>query len=206
MLGQLGSLTSPLSSFLTWVVREHCDRHPEAVVHAWEKLDPENPTLADAGRMFAAYGIDFSELELRFIGTHPEALRLARAAAAGRHHLIFKTGPGFVATSAFERPPPGSIGWAAVTLVITAIVALTLALYNGVLGNIKLAGIFGFLCAVTSLLTSVEFADRRSLHRAARAIDLCEDHNTIGTPTVKVVDALPAILENAERPVETDQG
>ena len=82
MTSQSSGVATLVGDFLSWIVREHCTLNPEAVAKAWEQMNAEAPTLADAGRMFAAYGADFTIAELRYIARHPEALRLARNAAA----------------------------------------------------------------------------------------------------------------------------
>lgn len=175
MLSQAGGFTSAIGSFLSWVVREHCVRNPDAVTKAWEQLSAEAPTLADAGRMFSAYGVDFTVSELRYIAKHPEALRLSRAVAAGRDHLEFRESEGFVAIGEFLPPQRGHIGRAAWVVTLTTVACLMATVFAAVGGSLQQILVLGTLTALAFFLTLVEFADLRSRHRARRAIELSQE-------------------------------
>ena len=166
-----------IGGLFSWVVREHCVRYPDAVTKAWEQLSVDAPTLADAGRMFAAYGVDFTVAELRYIATHPEALFLIRAVAAGRDHVQFHEGHGFVAASGFLPPARGRVGIAAWVLMFATVACFLGGAGAGVSGNLRLTALFGVLTVVSFFLNLVEFADQRSRHRARRAIDMCKTSN-----------------------------
>lgn len=170
MTGLSSSIASLVGGFLSWIVREHCVRNPEAVAKAWEQMNAEAPTLADAGRMFAAYGADFTVAELRYIARHPEALRLARNAAAGRQYLDFSEATGFRAEDTFVPPEPQSVRQAIVPMIMT-VCGLLLAVMAVLFGSLKGAAILGGLTALSLLITLLEFAEMRNRHRARRAIE-----------------------------------
>jgi drug/metabolite transporter superfamily protein YnfA len=193
MTNQSSGITSLVGGFLSWIVREHCARNPEAVAKAWEQMNAEAPTLADAGRMFAAYGADFTIAELRYIAQHPEALRLARNAAAGRQYLDFNESTGFRAEKTFVPPAPQSVRPLVVPMILT-VLGLVLSLIGLLADNLKGAAILGALTAILLLVTLVEFAEIRSRHRARRAI---EQSSTADQPGPQTVPAPPARSQNS---------
>ncbi|MHA6908191.1 hypothetical protein ACQUJS_07115 [Ralstonia pseudosolanacearum] len=170
MTGQSSGIASLVGGFLSWIVREHCTRNPEAVAKAWEHMNAEAPTLADAGRMFAAYGADFTIAEVRYIARHPEALRLARNAAAGRQYLDFSEATGFRAEKTFVPPAAQSVRQAVVPMVMT-VSGLVMAVIAVLFGNINGAAVLGGLTVLSLLVTFLEFAEMRNRHRARRAIE-----------------------------------
>ncbi|MCT7296341.1 hypothetical protein N5I84_09215 [Ralstonia sp. CHL-2022] len=172
MFGQSGSVVSVLGGFLSWIVREHCMRNPELVAKAWEQMDAEAPTLADAGRMFSAYGVDFNTAELRYIANHPDALMLARSAAAGWPYIEFKEAKGFIADDSFVPPAPKAVGRAGIAIFGSTVgVLITLLVALG--GNLKLLAVLGAVTALSWLLALLEFSEVRNRHRARKAIELC---------------------------------
>lgn len=183
MMGQSSGIASLVSGFLSWIVREHCARNPEAVAKAWEQMNAEAPTLADAGRMFAAYGADFTIAELRYIARHPEALRLARNAAAGRQYLDFNESTGFRAEKTFVPPAPQSVRPVVAPMILT-VLGLVLALIGWLADNLKGAAILGVLAIVLLLVTLVEFSEMRDRHRARRAIEQSAGANQPGPQPV----------------------
>lgn len=170
MISQSGGIAPLVGGFLSWIVREHCARNPEAVAKAWEQMNAEAPTLADAGRMFAAYGVDLSIAELRYIARHPEALRLARHVAAGRQYLDFDESVGFRAEKAFVPPAPRSVRQVAVPMFLTML-GLVIAVLSSLANNFRLAAILGALTVVMLLATLIEFAEIRGRHWARKAIE-----------------------------------
>jgi len=170
MINQSSGIASLVGGFLSWIVREHCTRNPESVAKAWEHMNAEAPTLADAGRMFTAYGADFTIAELRYIARHPEALRLARNAAAGRQYLDFSESTGFRAEKTFVPPAPQSVRPVVAPMILT-VLGLVLALIGLLADNLKGAAILGVLAIVLLLVTLVEFSEMRDRHRARRAIE-----------------------------------
>lgn len=170
MTSQSSGIASLIGGFFSWIVREHCARNPEAVAKAWEQMNAEAPTLADAGRMFAAYGTDFSIAELRYIARHPQALRLARNVAAGRQYLDFNESDGFRAEKTFVPPAPQSVRQVAVPMFST-IFGLIIAVLALLADNFKWASILGALTIVLLLVTLVEFAEMRGRHWARKAIE-----------------------------------
>ena len=186
MINQSSGIASLVGGFLSWIVREHCTRNPEAVAKAWEQMNAEAPTLADAGRMFAAYGADFTIAELRYIARHPEALRLARNAAAGRQCLDFSEATGFRAEKTFVPPAPQSVRPVVAPMILT-VLGLVLALIGLLADNLKVAAILGVLTTVLLLVTLVEFSEMRDRHRARRAIE-----QSTGTNQPEPSSELPA--------------
>lgn len=186
MINQSSGIASLVGGFLSWIVREHCTRNPEAVAKAWEQMNAEAPTLADAGRMFAAYGADFTIAELRYIARHPEALRLTRNAAAGRQYLDFSEATGFRAEKTFVPPVPQSVRPVVAPMILT-VLGLVLALIGLLADNLKVAAILGVLTTVLLLVTLVEFSEMRDRHRARRAIE-----QSTGTNQPEPSSELPA--------------
>ena len=170
MISQSSGIASLVGGFFSWIVRAHCARNPEAVAKAWEQMNAGAPTLADAGRMFAAYGTDFSIAELRYIARHPEALRLARHVAAGRQYLDFDESAGFRAEKTFVPPAPRSVRQVAVPMFLTMF-GLVIAVLALLTDNFKWAAILGALTVVLLLATLVEFAEMRGRHWARKAIE-----------------------------------
>lgn len=170
MTSQSSGIASLVGGFLSWIVREHCSRNPEAVAKAWEQMNAEAPTLADAGRMFAAYGADFTIAELHYIARHPEALRLARNAAAGRQYLDFSEATGFRAEKTFVPPAPQSVR-PLIAPVIFTVLGLVFTLLGLLTDNFKGAAVLGALTAMSLLVILVEFSEMRDRHRARRAIE-----------------------------------
>lgn len=170
MINQSSGIASLVGGFLSWIVREHCARNPESVAKAWEQMNAEAPTLADAGRMFAAYGTDFSIAELRYIARHPEALRLARHVAAGQQYLDFDESAGFRAEKTFVPPAPRSVRQVAMPMFLTMF-GLVIAVLALLADNFKWAAILGALTVVLLLATLVEFAEMRGRHWARKAIE-----------------------------------
>ncbi|MEW1780859.1 hypothetical protein AB0305_01545 [Arthrobacter sp. NPDC080086] len=170
MTSQSSGIASLVSGFLPWIVREHCARNPEAVAKAWEQINADAPTLADAGRMFSAYGSDFTLAELRYIVRHPEALRLARNVAAGRQYLDFNESTGFSAENTFVPPEPGSARQLIAPIAIT-VLGFIIVVVALLASNFKGAAIVGGLTALSVLVTLAEFAEVRNRHCARRAIE-----------------------------------
>lgn len=176
----LSAVTSAGAQLFGWIVREPCERNPESVAKAWEGMSTHAPTLADCGRMYAAYGRCFSIEQLRFITRHPDPLSLARWVASGWIHLRFESNKGFIAEEGFVSPRPRQISGS--LWLFTVLVALFMALaiasvFQGQNGPaLSLALLCTFLCA----LTLVEFVDVRSRHNARRAIEACS--RDTGTP------------------------
>lgn len=169
----LSTIASVGAQLLGWIVREPCDRNPEAVAKAWEGMSTHAPALADCGRMYAAYGRCFTIEQLRFITRHSDPLSLARWASSGWAHLRFEPRRGFVAEEGFVAPRPQQITISLWFLTVFAAVFLALAI-AGVFQNqtgpaLSSALLSAFLC----LLTLVEFVDVRGRHNARRAIEAC---------------------------------
>lgn len=199
MINQSSGIASLVGGFLSWIVREHCARNPEAVAKAWEQMNAEAPTLADAGRMFAAYGMDFSIAELRYIARHPEALRLARHVAAGRQYLDFDESAGFRAEKTFVPPPPRSVRQVAVPMFLTMF-GLVIAVLALLADNFKWAAVLGALTVVMILATLVEFAETRGRHWARKAIE-----QSAGTSQPDPQPLQPATIAGAaSQSVQTD--
>ncbi|KHK51933.1 hypothetical protein PI87_20535 [Ralstonia sp. A12] len=137
---------------------------------AWAEINADTPTLADAGRMFSAYGSDFTLAELRYIARHQEALRLARNVAAGRQYLDFNESTGFSAESTFVPPEPGSARQliAPIAMTVLGFIIIVVALLAN---NFKGAAIMGGLTALSAMVTLAEFAEVRNRHWARRAIE-----------------------------------
>lgn len=158
---------------LSWLAREPCVQNPDAVARAWEVMAPAAPTLADCGRMYAAYGRSFSVAQLRYIAQHSAALLLARWAASGWPYLRFNEDLGFTAGPTYVELRPGQVTpsfWAfcfgTVTIFSLAVAAFTYGKTSGGVGGLVLAAI----CLAFLML---EFVDLRSRHHARRAIALC---------------------------------
>lgn len=197
MISQSGGIASLLSGFLSWIVREHCVRNPEAVAKAWEEINADALTLADAGRMFSAYGSDFTLAELRYIARHPEALRLARNVAAGRQYLDFNESTGFSAEKTFVPPEPGSARplVAPITITVLGVIIVVVALLAD---NFKGAAILGVLTALSVLVTLTEFAEVRNRHSARRAIAQSAGAHQPTPQSAELVTSAMADLERTE--------
>ena len=175
MLNQVsGGFLSTLGNFLSWIAREQCMRNPDAVAKAWESLNPEAPTLADAGRMFSAYGVDYSIEELRYIARHPEALLLARAVAGGSTYLEFLGDDGYVADKNFVPPSPDHISKAAWTTILCFAISLGWSFYQGATGSLRGCVVYLAVAALLFVMTVLEVVDMRGKQRARRAIELCQ--------------------------------
>ncbi len=175
MLGQAsGGVFSTVAGFLSWMAREHCMRNPDAVCKAWEALVPDAPTLADAGRMLSAYGVDFSVAELRYIAGHPEALLLARAAASGASYLKFSVDAGYAPNEDFVPPSSKHISRAAWLLIILLAGSLGWAFYQGATGSLQAGAVYLAVSAVLFLMNILEVVDMRGKERARQAIELCK--------------------------------
>lgn len=176
MLSQVsGGVLSALGNFLSWIAREHCMRNPDAVAKAWESLNPEAPTLADAGRMFSAYGVDYSLEELRYISRHPEALLLARAVAGGSTYLEFLGADGYVADGGFVPPSPDHISKSAWITILCFAITLGWSFYQGATGSLRGCVVYLAVAALLFMMTVLEVVDMRGKQRARRAIELCND-------------------------------
>ncbi|WP_458765944.1 hypothetical protein [Cupriavidus basilensis] len=186
------SLLSQLGQLFSWVAREHCVRHPEAVAKAWEALTPHAPTLADCGRMYAAYGQDFTVVQLRYLARHPEALSLTRWAAGGWHYLTFDPAAGFKADQGYVSPRPGQASGGLWLFGFATAIMLALSIAAIFQSQTAAAAGCAALMVFCLLLTLVEFVDVRSRHHARRAIALC-DHSQ--SPVIPA----PAVLASARR-------
>ena len=136
-------------------------------------MTPHAPTLADCGRMYAAYGQSFTVPQLRYLSRHPEALSLARWSAAGWHYLTFDSQLGFVAKSNYVALQPGRGTYSLWSFCLAAIVMFCIAVVMLAAGKTDIctsALAVGAVCLIFSLL---EFVDVRSRHHARRAISLC---------------------------------
>lgn len=149
-------------------------RNPDAVCKAWEALATDAPTLADAGRMLSAYGVDFSVAELKYIAGHPEALLLARAAASGASYLTFSDDAGYVPNKDFVPPSPKHISRAALLLVILFAGSLGWAFYQGATGSLQAGAVYLSISALLFLMNILEVVDMRGKERARQAIELCK--------------------------------
>ncbi|CAJ0784977.1 hypothetical protein R8510_05325 [Ralstonia chuxiongensis] len=170
---------------------------------AWEQINPDAPTLADAGRMFAAYGSDFTLAELRYIARHPEALRLARNVAAGRQYLDFSESAGFSAEKTFVPPEPGAARQlvAPIAMTVLGFIIVAVALLAN---NFKGAAIVGALTALSVLVTLAEFAEVRNRHWARRAIEQSTGAYQLTPPSAELVTS--AIPDSARTEGATQSG
>ncbi len=158
---------------LSWLAREHCTRHPDAVAKAWEAMAPHAPTLADCGRMYAAYGQSFTVPQLRYLSRHPEALSLARWSAAGWHYLEFDPRFGFIPKSNYVELQPGRGTYSLWSFCLGAIAMFCLAIVMLPAGKTELCTSAVAVGTVSLVFSLLEFVDVRSRHHARRAISLC---------------------------------